>query len=128
MRKFNVKRDMPGLQQGWFEYCVMDQRVSVAWGPTETRIRYIIFLLLQDVLQVGDALETPSLQGSLQSVVPKLRDEAPDVLFQSLSMMADVAASFTGCRILEIDEIQRDLISTCNSVPSTKSGPCRPSS
>ncbi|KAG2787761.1 hypothetical protein PC129_g20600 [Phytophthora cactorum] len=109
MRKFNVKRDMPGLQQGWFEYRVMEERGIVEWGPTETKIRYIIFVLLQDVLQVGGALETPSLQGSLQSVVPKLRREAPDVLLQSLSRMADVAASVTGCRIEEVGEIQRAL-------------------
>ncbi|KAG3123885.1 hypothetical protein PI126_g23499 [Phytophthora idaei] len=84
MRKFNIKRDMPGLQQWWFEYRVMTQRVSVAWGPTETKIRNVIFILLQDVLQVGDALETPSSQGSLQSVVPELRDEASDVILRSL--------------------------------------------
>ncbi|KAG6942456.1 hypothetical protein JG688_00018103 [Phytophthora aleatoria] len=49
MRKFNVKRDMPGLQQEWFEYRVMEQRGIEVWGPTETRIRYIMFVLLQDV-------------------------------------------------------------------------------
>ncbi|KAG2775386.1 hypothetical protein PC129_g23616 [Phytophthora cactorum] len=87
----------------------MEERGIVVWGPTETRIRYIMFVLLQDVYSRSEMrlIRRPCKEifsRMFRSFVTKRL-----ACFSSRFQDGGCCCQLTGCRIQEVDEILRAL-------------------